>query len=306
MADAQWTPRRALGAAVAVGTHAGSPANRHLQMSGIGGEWEAALDLVTHDPFEALAAGDVLLSCGPPQRAGRDRRHDPAVGRGAPHAGASAGQLGQPRSVPSGCATAAATPCRRLSRATSYRSLLTPSRLDHIQVVAVAAKPGLGVFPADRTSEALAELGRLLPEARAHRHVLAAALASVPADSYARPALLMNATLAERPHPGRTLFDDGFTPGVARVAEALDRERQALAAALGLDLPTAAESLHTWGLSPRGDLWAVVNGSYALSRTPMAASLCPSGSPTTSRSVCAPGSSWRTSSTCRCRSCGRS
>ena len=71
-----------------------------------------------------------------------------------------------------------------------------------------------------------------------------------------------------RPRPAASLFDDAFTPAVARVAEALDGERLALAAALGLDLATAAESLHAWGLSPRGDLWSAVHGSFALTQTP--------------------------------------
>ena len=80
------------------------------------------------------------------------------------------------------------------------------------------------------------------------------------------PALLMNLGAIEGRDSGFTPFEDGFSPSIARVAEALDAERLALAGALGLDLPTAAETLHAWGLSPSGDLWSAVNGSFALTR----------------------------------------
>jgi opine dehydrogenase len=136
---------------------------------------------------------------------------------------------------------------------------------DRIHVSAVVANPGFGVFPACRTAATMATLQELFPRSRAYPHVVGAALAAV-APFLRAPALLMNAGVVERQGAGFSLFEHGFTLGVSRVVEALDRERLALAAALGLDLPTAAEALHAWGLGPQGDLWAAVNGSFALTQ----------------------------------------
>jgi opine dehydrogenase len=233
-----------------------------LSLSGAGGETVATLAAVTSDLFEALAAGDVLITCAPP------------------HAHSALADLVLPLVEPPHTLVMLSGRLGSLAHAKWLRDRgridlptlvesdtapfvghrLAPDRVD---ISVVAANPGFGVFPACRTDAAMDVLGDLFPGARAHAHVVAAALAAV--ESFLRaPALLMNEGPVERQHGGSSLFEDGFTPAVARVAGVLDAERRALAAALGLDLPTAAEALHVWGLSPRGDLWAAVNGSYVL------------------------------------------
>jgi opine dehydrogenase len=140
---------------------------------------------------------------------------------------------------------------------------------DHVQVHAVVDRPGFGVFPSGRTSRTIDGLRCLFPGAHAHQNVVAAALASV--TTFLRQAtLLMNMATVERLGADHRVFDVGFTPSVARVVEALDRERLAIAAALELHLSPAAEALHERGLSPQGDLWAAVHGSYPLTRLPAA------------------------------------
>jgi opine dehydrogenase len=233
-----------------------------LTLLGMGGGAEAEL-ASTSDLFAALAAGEVLVTCAQPstQAAFADMvlpliepRHVLVLLPGRLGSLAFAkwlrdrGRQDLPTLVESDVAPFAGR-------------LLTPGRLD---VFAVAQRPGFGVYPASRTEPAMALLADLFPDARAHPHVLAAALASV--EPFVRaPALLMNAAAADRAGPDWA-FPHGFTTGVARVAEALDGERLTLAAALGLTLPTAAEALHGWGLSPRGDLWSAVHGSLALTR----------------------------------------
>ncbi len=137
---------------------------------------------------------------------------------------------------------------------------------DRLSVATIAAHVGLGVFPARRSDAAAAVLADLFPGAGVHPHVLAAALAAVE-PMVRETALLMNLGAVERRSGGFSLYADGFTEGVARIADALDGERLALAVTLGLSLPTAAEALHAWGVSPVGDLWAAVHGSLALTRT---------------------------------------
>jgi opine dehydrogenase len=255
-----WEAPSAQGSGVASGERL------QIRLSGAGGDAVATLAAATADPFEALAAGDVLLTCAPPHAQEKlaglvlpliEPRHTLVLLSGGLSSLAHAkwlrdrGRVDLPTLVTSD--TAPFFACR-----------LAPDRL---HVSAVAANVGFGVFPSCRTEAAMNVLEDLFPGAWAHAHVVAAALAAV--EPFLRaPAVLMSCGIKRRPRPGASLFDDAFSPAVARVAEVLDGERLALAAALGLDLPTAAESLHAWGLSPRGDLWSAVHGSFALTQTP--------------------------------------
>jgi opine dehydrogenase len=232
-----------------------------LRLSGAGGEAVVTLAATTSDPFAALAASDVLLTCG--------------LSR-APAFTDLVLPLLEPRHTlvllsDSLGSLACAKWLRDRGRGelpTLVESDTVPfvgHRLapDHLFVSAAVTSPSFGVFPARRTEAVQTLLTDLFAGARVQAHVLAVALAAL--EPFLRvPALLMSAGAAEHPRPGCSLFEDGFSPAVARVAEALDGERLALAAALGLDLPTAAEALHAWGIAPHGDLWAAVNGSFTL------------------------------------------
>jgi opine dehydrogenase len=74
----------------------------------------------------------------------------------------------------------------------------------------------------------------------------------------------MNAGRIERSRGEFWFYEEGVTPSVVKVIEAVDRERLALAAALGLRLTPAAEAFHRAGFGPAGDLWATINGSRML------------------------------------------
>jgi len=248
------------------GAGVSSSKRTRLTLSGVGGEAVATIATATSDPFEALAAGDVLLTCAPPHA------QETLAGLVLP--------LVEPRHtlvlLSGGLSSLAHAKWLRDRGRVDLPTLVTSDTApflayglapDRLRVTAVAANVGFGVFPSCRTDAAMAVLEDLFPGARAHAHVVAAALATL-GPFLRAPALLMSIGITGRPRPGASLFDDAFTPAVARVAEALDGERLALAAALGLELPTAAESLHAWGLGPRGDLWSAVNGSFALTQTP--------------------------------------
>ncbi len=247
---------------------AGASAPGELMLSVAGRDTAVVFAGVTTDAFEALAAGDVVVTCAPPH---------------AQQAFADAVlPLVEPRHLlvlPAGGLGSLA--CAKWLRDRGRWELPTFAESDtmpvlgdlegpaRLRVDAVASRLGFGVFPAERTAAARDPLVDLFPGARAHVHVLAAALAGV--ERFVRaPALVMNAGASERGGPPASLLADGFTREVARVAEALDGERCALARALGLDLPPAAEALCERGLSPGGDLWAAVHGSFALTRPPAA------------------------------------
>ena len=121
------------------------------------------------------------------------------------------------------------------------------------------------MFPAQRTAATVARLEGVLGALHAHPHAAAAGLACV--DSLLRVVtILLNTARIERSRDDFLLYDEGFTPHVAGVAQAIDGERRAVAAALGCELPSAARTLGEAGLGPDGDLWSTVHGSRALSR----------------------------------------
>ena len=74
----------------------------------------------------------------------------------------------------------------------------------------------------------------------------------------------MNAGRIERSRGEFWFYEEGVTPSVVNVIEAVDRERLALGAALGLHLTPVAEAFHRAGFGPAGDLWAIINGSRML------------------------------------------
>jgi opine dehydrogenase len=122
---------------------------------------------------------------------------------------------------------------------------------------------GLGVFPSNRTESALKQVKAHFPAAAALPNTLASGL------NNANPALhplgvLLNVGRIEYSKGNFYYYEEGFTESVARTVEALDKERLALGAALGVELPTLAKGLQDAGYGPVGDLWETINGSRAL------------------------------------------
>ena len=70
----------------------------------------------------------------------------------------------------------------------------------------------------------------------------------------------MNAGRIERSAGDFHFYEEGVTPAVVRVIEAVDRERRRIGDALGLTLTPVAEAFHAAGFGPAGDLWATING----------------------------------------------
>jgi opine dehydrogenase len=134
---------------------------------------------------------------------------------------------------------------------------------DRAVIWGALAALGVGVFPSRRTAEVMPVMRACFPGAVDYPNALACGLSSL--NPLMHPAgVLMNAGRIERSRGDFYFYEEGVTPAVVRVIEAVDAERRALGAALGLDLLPVAEGFHRAGFGPAGDLWAVINGSKML------------------------------------------
>jgi opine dehydrogenase len=125
---------------------------------------------------------------------------------------------------------------------------------------------GLGVFPASATERVHAGLERFFPGIVALPDVFACGLGAMNPVVHP-PGVLLNAGRIERSRGEFYFYDEGVTPGVVDAIMALDGERRAVAAALGHQLPDAAQAFHAAGFGPKADppdLWATINGSRML------------------------------------------
>lgn len=75
---------------------------------------------------------------------------------------------------------------------------------------------------------------------------------------------LLNAGRIERSHGEFYMYEEGMTPSVVQVIEALDRERICIGQRFGIDLPTGVDMMVESGYGPRGTLWESLNGSAGL------------------------------------------
>ncbi|MBT8369702.1 MAG: NAD/NADP octopine/nopaline dehydrogenase family protein [Deltaproteobacteria bacterium] len=75
---------------------------------------------------------------------------------------------------------------------------------------------------------------------------------------------LLNAGRIERSHGEFYMYEEGMTPSVVKVIEALDQERLKIGAAFDIALPTGVDMMVESGYGPRGTLWESLNGSAGL------------------------------------------
>ena len=111
----------------------------------------------------------------------------------------------------------------------------------------------IGIMPACRSGEILqtareitgpVELATLLPD------ILACGLSLVNPATHPGPCLI-NASNIERPNVDFYLYEHGFSPSAAKLMRETDRERVALAAALGYDIDPVPEAFDV----PKGYTW---------------------------------------------------
>ncbi len=235
---------------------------RQIRLTGVGGEGSATLECVSTAVADVLDEATLLLAPVPSYAqaafldaisANLSPRHVLAFLPGnsgtlaASHRFRGAGKIPAPLLIESDTAPYV---CRKLGP-------------DHVHVFGVVPAMGVGALPSSRSDEAVALLEPLFPGVVAYPHALAAALGAMNPIVHP-PGVLMNAGRIEYSRGDFYFYEEGVTPGVVRVIEALDSERRTLGAALGLSLLPVADAFHSAGFGPKGDLWATINGSRML------------------------------------------
>ncbi len=243
-------------------------ARREIRLTGVARTGTARLAAVTTDAAEALSAGDVLIAPVP------SYAHAALIDAIGPHVGArhllalTPGNLGTLAIAESLRRTRPGTELPLLVETDTAPYVCRKLGPDHAHVWGVVPAMGIGAYPASRTAEAIERLSPAFPGLSGHASVLETALNAT--NPIMHPVgVLMNAGRIERSQGEFQFYEEGVTPAVVRVIEAVDEERRAVGRALGLDLPDVATLYHRAGFGPRGDLWATINGSRML--TPLKA-----------------------------------
>lgn len=221
----------------------------------------ATIDSVTTDPATALAWADTLL-CSVPSYA-----HAPFAEQIVPHLRSGHVLTLLPGNLGS-LTLANAIAARGVSGVIVCESDTAPyvcrkTASSEATIFGIVSGLGIGVHPKSQTSEVIPDLARLFPGATAHQHVLAAGLSAMNPVVHP-PGVLLNAGRIERSRGDFYFYEEGVTPSVARVIEALDAERLAIGRAFGIDLLPVDRAFHAAGFGPDGDLWSVINGSRML------------------------------------------
>ena len=238
-------------------------AQRHVKLLGTGGEGTASLAALTTDPAKALDFGDILLASVP------SYAHAAFAEALAPHVterhlvALLPGNLGSLAFAKRLAAQGKGRPLLAESDTAPYVCRKTAP--DTATIWGVVPAMGIGVFPADRTPEAIDRLSPFFPGIQPYPHALAAGLGAMNPIVHP-PGVLMNAGRVEYSRGEFYFYEEGVTPGVVRVIEALDAERRQLGDAFGLTLLPVAQAFHAAGFGPQGDLWAAINGSRMLTQ----------------------------------------
>ncbi len=128
-------------------------------------------------------------------------------------------------------------------RITSERGVMIRMRLGLVKTAAL---------PASRTEAVVGLLKPLIPGLEPAQNVLETMLSN--GNPVIHPAvMLLNAATVERSQGRWEFYEEGFTPSVAAVVEAVDRERLALGRAWGLDLLPEPEMSRRQGYSEHAD-----------------------------------------------------
>ena len=243
--------------------HTIEPIRETLTIHLDGAAWTGAARLaaVTTDPAEALAWSETLI-CSVPSYA-----HQPFLEQILPHLKPGhvlallPGNLG---------ALAVANALREagidgviVAESDTAPYVCRKSAPDRAVIWGTVTGLGIGVEPASQTDEAMPVLRAFFPGAIAYGSALEAGLSALNPVVHP-PGVLMNAGRIERSRGEFWFYEEGVAPSVVNVIEAVDRERLALGAALGLKLTPVAEAFHRAGFGPAGDFWAVINGSKML------------------------------------------
>ena len=124
------------------------------------------------------------------------------------------------------------------------------------EITSVKQRFGVAVLPPDRGEEIVAIVRRLFAQAEIAPSVLHTGLSNMNAILHVAP-MVLNAGRIESEY-GFDFYGEGITPSVARVVQASDDERLAVAASLGIEVPTLREWVRaTYGVEG-DDLYEII------------------------------------------------
>jgi opine dehydrogenase len=212
-----------------------------LRVSGVLGEATVPLPLVTTDVRAAVDGADVLVLAVPAfaqepfARAIAPFLADGQVLVLTP--GATGGALAFAAALRAAGAAAGVVVAETLSLPYACRKAAP----DHVHVAGVKRNLPVAAFPASETGHAMAALGTVFPDMLVPAaHVLETSLNNPNAMAHPVPVLL-NAGWIETTGGDFRFYADGISPSVARAVDALDADRLAVVAALGLPRVEAVE-----------------------------------------------------------------
>ena len=220
---------------------------RVIELHGVAHVGAAHIAMVTDDVGAAVAAADTLLLIVPAYG------HAPWAQALAPHIRprhtltlmpGTLGALEMARILRD-----AGAPAIPIAETDTAPYVCRKTQPDGATIWGVVPAMGLGVFPSTKTAHVHERLAPLFPGITPVPDVLACGLSALNPVVHP-PGVLLNAGRIERSRGEFYFYDEGVTPSVVRAIMALDAERRAVAAALGHDLPDAAEAFHAAGFGP--------------------------------------------------------
>lgn len=109
-----------------------------------------------------------------------------------------------------------------------------------VEIYGVKKELTLGTFPSNRTQMVLDELNPLYPQFVPAKNCLETSLSNIGALFHPAPVLLNIGRIETDPH-GFRYYTDGISPSTAILVEQIDTERQAVAAAYGVEVLSAEQ-----------------------------------------------------------------
>ncbi len=122
----------------------------------------------------------------------------------------------------------------------------------------------IGVFPAQAADRVRPVMSDLYPGIEEMANVLEAGLSN-PNPTLHCLGVLLSASRIEYSHGDFYYYEEGMTPHVCQAIEAIDAERVAIGAALGVSVLSLRDTYSVMGYGPAGDtFWSVIRGVAAL------------------------------------------
>lgn len=214
-----------------------------IEYEGVLGDGFVKVPLITCDIAEAMRGADVVLIMGPTQA------HENMVTAVAPHLTADQTLF----AAPGHTLTLLAHILRKLGHvkpvtceAATLPYICRKTESYRVRISRKSGRLRFAAFPAERTAELLERMLPLFPALVSVGTVLDTVFYYTNAIHHP-PALLCNIGRVESTNGDYHHYYDGITPSVGRMIDALDKERIAVAAALGSDVPRLSDYFFQMG-----------------------------------------------------------